>query len=327
MTSERWLMPEGVEEILPPDSWRMEELRRKVLDHLRASGYDLVVPPLIEYLDSLLTGAGTDLDLLTFKLTDQLNGRMMGLRADITPQTARIDARRNGDSAPSRLCYLGTVLRTRPEDLGGSRCLQQLGAELFGQSGCEADYEVIRLMIETLALAGIEQPHLDIGHVGVYSALVREAGLKATAERELFDIMQRKSRPDLEVFIAESGLSPALGSAFLALVDLNGGAEVIDRARAELGGLAPGIALALDELVGVIDRVAAAHPQLMMHIDLAELHGYRYKTGIVFAAFMPGQGRELARGGRYDGIGGVFGRSRPATGFSADFAALATWNA
>lgn len=324
MSSERWLMPEGVEEILAPASWRMEDLRRRVLDMYRERGYDLVVPPLIEYLDSLLTGAGGDLDLLTFKLTDQLNGRMMGLRADITPQTARIDARRYaGNDEPNRLCYLGTVLRTRPEGLGGPRCLQQVGAELFGQSGSEADYEVIGLMIQTLALCGVEAPHLDLGHAAIYAGLVREAGLNDASERELFDALQRKSRPDLEALLVNLEMPAALADAFLALLDLNGGPEVIDRARAELGGITPCIALALDELAGTTEMLARDHGQVAAHVDIAELTGYRYQTGLVFAAFMPGHARELARGGRYDGIGAVFGKSRPATGFSADFTALA----
>lgn len=323
MTLERWLMPEGVEEILPPDSWRMEELRRKVLDHFRDQGYNLIVPPLIEYLESLLTGAGSDLDLQTFKLTDQMNGRMMGLRSDITPQIARIDARRFADSGANRLCYLGTVLRTRPDALGGSRSLQQLGAELFGQAGNDADFEILDLMLETLSLAGVEGAHLDLGHVGIYSALVREADLNAESEKELFGILQRKSVPDLHDWLNKTELSDDLNRAFAALIELHGDAAVIDRARAELGGIAPAIAIALDEVSGLIDRLNASRSDISTHVDFAELRGYRYQTGIVFAAFAPGHGRELARGGRYDGIGAVFGRSRPATGFSADFVALA----
>lgn len=324
LPSDRWLMPEGVEEILAPASWRMEALRRRVLDHYRERNYELVVPPLIEYLDSLLTGAGGDLDLLTFKLTDQLNGRMMGLRADITPQTARIDARRYADSdQPNRLCYLGTVLRTRPEGLGGPRCLSQLGAELFGQSGSEADHEIITLMIETLALCGIESPHIDLGHAAIYAGLVREADLADEDERRLFDCLQRKSRPDLELWLANNSLSDTLASALLALLELNGDVSIIDRARAELGGITPCIALALDELAGAADMLEKKHAGVTAHFDLAELKGYRYQTGLVFSAFVPGHARELARGGRYDGIGAVFGRARPATGFSADFSALA----
>ena len=195
---ERWLLPEGIEEILPDEARRLERLRRKLLDLLAAWGYELVMPPLIEYLDALLTGTGRDLDLQTFKLTDQLTGRLMGVRADMTPQTARIDAHYLKRERPVRLCYAGNVLRTRPDAFAGSRELLQLGAELFGHPGPESDIEVARLMLAALAAAGLRDLHLGLGHVGVFRALSAEAHLPEALENDLFEALQRKARPQVE---------------------------------------------------------------------------------------------------------------------------------
>ncbi len=318
MRSDRWLLPEGVEEILPPESWRLEAMRRRLLDFYRSRGYELIVPPLIEYLESLLTGAGHELDLQTFKLTDQLGGRMMGVRADMTPQAARIDASLLKSKGPSRLCYIGTVLRTLPDGLGGSRCPQQVGVELFGEPGIQGDLEIVSMMLETLRACGIAKVHLDLGHVGIYRALAAQAGFSGEQEEELFGVLQRKSRPDLDAFLGKHKPAAKTAERLAALIDLNGDIGVLARARILLKGSGRQVMQALDTVEQVAQAIAKTAPKVPLHIDLAELRGYRYKTGIVFAAFVPGQGREVARGGRYDAAGQVFGRARPATGFSAD---------
>ncbi len=312
------MLPEGVEETLPPLSWQMEDLRRKLLDHYRKQGYELVLPPLIEHLDALLTGTAQGLEQQTFKLTDPASGRLLGLRADMTPQAARIAARRYADTAVARLCYLGTVLRTVPDELGGSRSPRQVGCEIFGVPGLEGDLEAMKLMIKTVKLAGLRKVHLDLGHVGVYRALTGRLGLDADAEGALFDILQRKSQPDLESFASERELKPRVVDAIAELMTLHGDPGVLQRVRAvrKLGGAA------VDDAVAVLEHIVAeltrSDRKQSIHVDLAELRGYRYHTGLVFAAFAPGHGREIARGGRYDGVGAEFGAARPATGFSAD---------
>jgi ATP phosphoribosyltransferase regulatory subunit len=317
---ERWLLPEGIEEILPDEARRLEQLRRRLLDLFATWGYELVMPPLIEYLDALLTGTGHDLDLQTFKLTDQLTGRLMGVRADMTPQAARIDAHYLKRECPVRLCYVGNVLRTRPDAFAGSRELLQLGAELFGHPGPESDIEVARLMLATLTTAGLRDLHLDLGHVGVFRALASEARLPESLENDLFEALQRKARPQVESLLATS-TAPAETKAMLAaLVDLNGGRETLVRARELLKNAPRAVHEALDNLENVADVVA--HLGIPMYFDLAELRGYRYYTGVVFSAFVAGQGQAVAQGGRYDGIGRAFGRARAATGFSTDLRRL-----
>ncbi|MFA5938660.1 MAG: ATP phosphoribosyltransferase regulatory subunit [Sinimarinibacterium sp.] len=318
MSTTKWMLPEGVEEVLPPLSWQMETLRRKLLDHYRKQGYQLILPPLIEHLDTLLTGTAQGLERQTFKLTDPASGRLLGLRADMTPQAARIAARRYADQPVVRLCYLGTVLRTEPDNLGGSRSPRQVGCELFGAAGLEGDLEILQLMLRTLRLAGVRRAYLDLGHVGIYRSLTGKLGLDADEESALFEILQRKSHPDLAEFAQGRKLKARAVEAIAQLMDLNGDASVIARARAVLksGGTAVEEALsALDRTVADLRKVS---PTTSIHVDLAELRGYRYHTGMVFAAFVPGHGREIARGGRYDGVGSEFGASRPATGFSAD---------
>ncbi|MBI2382599.1 MAG: ATP phosphoribosyltransferase regulatory subunit [Gammaproteobacteria bacterium] len=313
----RWWLPEGMEELLPPSSWRAEDLRRALLDRYRERGYELILTPLVEHLDTLLTGTGSDLERQTFKLIDPASGRLLGLRADMTPQAARIAARRYANQAVVRLCYLGTVLRTQADSLGGPRSPRQVGCELFGEARIEADLEIVRLMLETLELAGVRDAHLDLGHVGIYRAIAARLKLDTEDEAALFGILQRKSRPDLRDFADAKRLQQVAARSLAELMDLNGGPVTLDRARRVLGDGAD-IAECLDSLERVATELNKTYPALPIHIDLAELRGYRYQTGMVFAAFAPGHGRELARGGRYDGVGREFGVARPATGFSAD---------
>ncbi len=321
-TDESWLLPEGIEELLPPRAARLERLRRHLLDLYRSWGYELVIPPFIEYLETLLTGTGNDLDLQTFKLTDQLSGRMMGVRADMTPQVARIEARHLRKETPSRLCYMGTVLRTRPAGIGGSRSPLQVGVELYGHAGVASDVEVLRLMVETLAASGIERLHLDLGHVGIFRALAREAGLDAAQESFLFDALQRKARPEIEDFVEELKLSAPLSRMLSSLATLNGGEEILDEAAEILRDGSGELHEALSNLKTIASQLRRHLPDLVLHFDLAELRGYRYHTGAVFAVYVPGHSQAVAQGGRYDDIGRVFGRARPATGFSTDLKTL-----
>lgn len=323
MTAEdRWLLPEGIEEILPPAAGRMERLRRELLDLYESWGYELVTPPLIEFLESLLTGTGNDLELQTFKLTDQLSGRMMGVRADMTPQVARIDAHLLKRAGPVRLCYMGTVLRTRADGFGGSRSPYQAGVELYGHRGHESDLEVLMLMLETLQTAGIGAVHLDLGHVAVFRELVRQAGLDREREGLLFEALQRKALPEIRQQLAVWALPAPCEQTLLALAELNGGSEVLDEADLRLAAAGEVVRDALAMLRRLVATLLRRWPELPIHIDLAELRGYRYHTGVLFAAYVPGQGQAVAQGGRYDEIAQVFGRTRPATGFSTDLATL-----
>ena len=317
-TKDRWLLPEGVEEILPAEARRAESLRRRLLDLFDTWGYELVMPPLIEYLESLLTGAGRDLDIQTFKVTDQLTGRLMGVRPDMTPQAARIDAHFLKRNAPVRLCYAGSVLRTRPDEFGGSREPLQAGAELFGFGGAEADAEILSLMIEALRLADVGEVHIDLGHVGVFRGLAAQAKLNPEQEIELFDALQRKARNDVEALLAAGDVPVPARRMLSDLLDLSGDREVLSRARERLRDAPEGVASAIGELETVADIVTRRSGAPALYFDLAELSGYHYYTGVVFSAFVPGFGRAVARGGRYDGIGRAFGRDRAATGFGAD---------
>ncbi|MEE9493420.1 MAG: ATP phosphoribosyltransferase regulatory subunit [Gammaproteobacteria bacterium] len=317
-----WLLPDGVEELLPDQARQLEQLRRAVLDLYRSWGYDLIQPPFIEYLDALLTGSGNELDLKTFKLVDQLSGRLLGLRADMTPQAARIDAHSLKSDGPSRLCYLGAVMHTRADTATGSRCPIQLGAEIFGHAGPESDVEILQLMLETLMLTGIENVHVDLGHVGIYRALAEEAGLTDEQETFLFDALQRKALPEISQLLADIDISAEHKARVSCLAELNGDRSTLDEARQRLQGCSPAAKAALDNLSDIADLLRGCIPDLSLNFDLAELRGYQYQTGVVFAAFVAERGQEIARGGRYDDIGRYFGRARPATGFSADLATL-----
>ncbi|HUW97510.1 MAG TPA: ATP phosphoribosyltransferase regulatory subunit [Acidiferrobacter sp.] len=322
MRRDRWLLPEGVEEILPPAARHAEQVRRDLLDLLDSWGYEFVMPPLIEYLESLLTGVGGELDLRTFKLTDQLTGRLMGLRADITPQAARIDAHYLRRDTPVRLCYLGPVVRTRPDEFGGAREPLQIGAELFGHAGTRADTEVLQLMLALLARAGFQGLHVDIGHVGVYRALAREAQMGAAAEQELFEALRRRSHPEVAALLSAWKLGPQARRHLEALIDLHGDFEEFAMAETALKDAGADVQAALADIRTVWTSVSRFHKDVHWHFDLAELNGYGYYTGVVFAAFVPGYGQAIAQGGRYDEVGRAFGRARPAVGFGADLRVL-----
>lgn len=318
-----WLLPAGVEEALPPDARGLEDLRRDVIDLFSGWGYELVMPPFLEYLDSLLFGTGPDLDLRTFKVTDQASGRMLGVRADMTPQVARIDAHRlaRDGGAPVRLCYAGTVLHARADRVSGSRCPVQVGAEIYGHAGVESDVEAIGLMLEMLRAAGIERPHVDVGHLGVFRGLARGADLDDAGQASLFAALQRKAGAEIDDLLQGS---PAPWRERLgALAGLNGGPETLDEAAARFAGDPP-VPEEVENALRDLRAISEGFRRLgeTVCFDLAELRGYRYHGGVGFAAFVPGHGREIARGGRYDGMSTVGGRPRPATGFSADLRTL-----
>lgn len=315
--AERWLLPDGVKEIMPPEARQIEALRRSLLDLFDSWGYDLVMPPMVEYLESLLTGTGNDLGLSTFKVVDQLTGRMMGLRADTTPQVARIDAHSLNHQGATRLCYANSVLHTVPATLQAGRSPLQIGAELYGHAGVESDLEVVCLMLSALQAGGVQQLTLDLGHVGIYRALVADAHLSADDEAELFRLLQGKAMTELAELLARLPVSAQQRARLEVLSTLSGDRSVLAHARTQLAG-DERITAALADLERVADEVSACFPGVNLYFDLAELRGYNYHTGLVFAAYVPGYGQALAKGGRYDEIGKVFGRARPATGFSAD---------
>jgi ATP phosphoribosyltransferase regulatory subunit len=312
----RWVLPEYIQDALPAEAAKLEDLRRRLLDAFRLNGYQLVAPPLLEYLESLLTGAGQDLQLKTLKLVDQLSGRTMGVRADITPQVARIDAHLLNRKGVARLSYCGSVAHAVPSSLTATREPLQLGAEIYGHAGLEADAEVIRLLAEALQAAGVGTSRIDLGHVGLFKALVAKAGIGAEREEPLFDCLQAKDLPGLRDLL--EGVADDVREALLALPTLYGGAEVLVRAR----GILPAdteIEAALNDLQWLADELEG----LPISFDLADLRGYHYHSGVVFAAYGGKSPVALALGGRYDSVGRAFGRGRPATGFSLDLRELA----
>lgn len=310
-----WLLPEAISDVLPAEARRVEALRRRLLDLFRGHGYLLVMPPMIEYLDSLLTGTGRDLDLRTFKLVDQISGRQLGLRADFTPQTARIDAHILNRSGVVRLCYAGSVLHTRPSHPLATREPLQVGAELYGHAGIEADAEVQKLAVAALRAADVGEVVLDLGHTGVVKALLSRASLDASATEDVLAALSVKDPGALAEACRQADAE--VRAPLVELARLNGGAEVIQAARSALPAWAPVVA-ALDELEALCARTSADRVTL----DLADPHGYRYYTGVNFAAYARGGSEVLARGGRYDDIGRAFGRARPAVGFSLDLREL-----
>ena len=312
-----WLLPENIADVLPSEARKIEELRRLMLDNFRLYGYELVMPPLLEYLESLLTGAGKDTDLRTFKLVDQLSGRMLGLRADMTIQVARIDAHLLNRASVTRLCYAGSVLHTRPSGLHATREPLQIGAEIYGHAGLEADAEIQELALASLALAGFTEVRLDLSHVGLLRALIADDAAAVKDEGALYALLRAKDTPGLAALSA--AYLPATREALLALPGLYGDIDVLKRARDVLPPL-PGVSKALAELAAL---AGSALGRAEVAIDLADLRGYQYESGAMFALYVPGLPNAVARGGRYDHVGEAFGRARPATGFSLDLRELA----
>lgn len=312
-----WLLPENIADVLPSEARKIEELRRLMLDNFRLYGYELVMPPLLEYLDSLLAGAGADTDLKTFKVIDPLSGRLLGLRADMTTQVARIDAHLLNRDSITRLCYAGSVLHTRPSGLHATREPMQIGAEIYGHAGLEADAEIQELALGSLALAGFTNVRLDLAHVGVLRALLDDDPAAKRDENQLYSLLRAKDAPGLDAI--SQNYYPQTRKALLALPRLYGNIDVLAEARDALPAL-PGVQRALAELAAL---AAGALGRAEIAIDLADLRGYQYESGAMFALYVTGLPNAVARGGRYDHVGEAFGRARPATGFSLDLRELA----
>jgi len=312
----RWLLPEHIDDILPAEAMRIELLRRSILDLFFKNKFQLVMPPLVEFTDSLLTGTGRDLDLRTFKLVDQLSGKMMGVRADITPQVARIDAHLLNRKGVTRLCYCGSVLHARPATPAASREPIQIGAELFGERGIAGDLEIQALLCRAVAAAGAKGARMDVGHVAVFRALVQAAGIGHELEVELFEALQRKDVPSLKVLTRR--LDARTRAALLLLPELYGGKEILAVAAKRLPPI-PDLKAALKTLHALSDACP-----IPVSFDLAELRGYHYHSGVVFDAYCDGVSGAVARGGRYDEVGKAFGRPRAATGFSIDLRSISS---
>lgn len=319
--SETWLLPDGVADVLPEQAQVVETLRRHALDFLASRGYQLVYTPFIEYIESLslLSESNHDLDLVTFKVIDQLSGRLLGVRADMTPQVARIDAHVRSIEGVARYCYAGTVLHTKPQNFNSSRAPLQLGAELYGHDSIEADVEMIDVMLGLIQQAkALDGVHLDLGHVGLFRSLVERAGLNKQTEQDLSDLYQRKALPELEEFTQDL----AFGSDFYALGRYASDLDALERHLSDevLNDVA--FQDALNALKSTLIQIQSRWPALQIGIDVVELRSYHYHTGLMYAVYAPNRAAPLAQGGRYDGIGEHFGRARPATGFSCDLYAL-----
>jgi ATP phosphoribosyltransferase regulatory subunit len=314
-----WLLPEYIEDVLPAEAAQIESLRRLLLDLLDVHGYQLVMPPMLEYLESLITGVGHDLDLATFKVVDQLTGRLMGVRADITPQAARIDAHMLNNQGVTRLCYAGSVLRTNPDGLAQTRQPMQLGAELFGHAGIEADIEIQCLMVKTLQAAGVKALQIDFSHVGIFDSLMSKVQANDALKQSIYQALQSKDQTEVKTLTQDFDAETV--KALCRLTELNGDASILAVAAKDLPKT-PEITRALNDLTQV--ATALADLGVGLSFDLAELRGYHYHSGMVFAAYAQGCSGPLAFGGRYDEVGQAFGRARAATGFSLDLRGLIT---
>ena len=324
---DRWLLPDGVEDVLPPRAARMEKARRRLLDLFSTWGYDYVIPPIVEYLESLLTGTGHDLDLKTLKVTDLLSGRTMGLRADFTPKVARIDAHRLNHPGVVRLCYAGTVVHSQTDGLLESRTPLSVGAELFGDSSNRADVEIVCLMIESLRSLGLEGIQVDLGDVAIYRQLVESLRLNPDQQEQMFAAVQMKSTREIAILSEAFGLSSNETALLCTLPGLMGEVSVLDQAG-RIFEAYPGIVTCLDNLHQLVESIIARYDDIDVYLDLSELRGYAYHTGIVFAAYVKGIRQIVAKGGRYDHIGEVFGREgRGATGFSINIRNIANESA
>ena len=318
----RWLLPEDIADVLPAEARKVESLRRNILDLYQFYGYELVAPPILEFLDSLLTGTGSDLNLQTFKLVDQLSGRTLGLRADITPQVARIDAHLLNREGVTRLCYAGSVAHARTPVGSTAREELQLGAEIYGCATWQADLEAITLLLKTLSLAGLDKVYLDLSHAGILNGILAKENLPSAEIETLYGLLQSKDRPRLSVWA--KSLPEQTAKALLALTELNGPcAEVLIKAKTALPQTSE-VKEALAQLAHLIESASDLSKGLELSIDLADLRGYQYHSGVMFAAYIAKLPQPIARGGRYDQVGKAFGRARPATGFSLDLLTLAS---
>ncbi|MEP7099639.1 MAG: ATP phosphoribosyltransferase regulatory subunit [Burkholderiales bacterium] len=318
--SSAWLLPEHLADVLPAQARHIEELRRGLLDVARSYGCELVMPPLLEHIESLLSGASRTLDLRTFKLVDQLSGRTLGVRSDSTLQVARIDAHLLNRAGVTRLCYCGPVLHALPEGLHSTREPLQFGAEIYGHVGLEADLEVLDLALDCLRSAGIAGAMLDLGDARIVRGVL--AGVMVGAEQlgEVYAALASKDAAALREL--SRGFPEEVRDALQTLVTLYGGAEVIAIARRELPQR-PLVQSALDDLQSLAQRVEQAHPEVKVGFDLADIGGNGYYSGARFAVFVAGSPDAVARGGRYDEVGAAFGRNRAAVGFSLDLKSLA----
>lgn len=319
--ADRWILPDGIEEILPPEAGRIEHLRRLLLDEFTLWGYDQVMPPMAEYLESLLTGVGHDLDLMTYKLTDQLSGRLMGLSADSTQQVARMDAHSLPKDGTARYCYCTPLLHTRPASLQASRSPIQVGAELYGVRAVASDIEIVSLMLNVLQKTGVKNITLDLGHVAIYRAIVNQIGLPEDIEQQLYQMIRSRSLPELDTLLVQLKKDYPDIDQIAMLSRMSGDRSILVQACEHFK--ADEVQQHLRRLTDIVDAVSKQFPDVRLHIDLAELRDYNYHTGLVFSAFASGYGLAVAKGGRYDATGRVFGRVRPATGFSADLKVLA----
>jgi len=314
-----WLLPEYIEDVLPAEAARIEILRRTLLDLFKVHGYQYVIPPMLEYMESLITGVGHDLDLATFKVVDQLTGRLMGVRADMTPQAARIDAHLLNHQGVTRLCYAGSVLRTKPDGLAQTREPLQLGAELYGHAGVASDIEIQRLLIKALQGIGIDQLHMDFSHVNIFGSLIEASQVAPQLEQALYAALQSKDQSSVAAL--SQHLDKTTREALLHLTELNGDKSILVKASKVLPAM-PAVQEALTSLSQV--STALEDLDVTVSFDLSELRGYHYHSGIVFAAYAQGYKGPLALGGRYDEVGQAFGRARPATGFSLDLRGVVT---
>ncbi|MBO6563220.1 MAG: ATP phosphoribosyltransferase regulatory subunit [Pseudomonadales bacterium] len=315
---DRWLLPDGVEDVLPPQARELEEVRRRFLDLFESWGYDYVIPPMIEFLESLLTGTGRDLDLKTFKVVDLLTGRSMGVRADITPQVARIDAHSLNQDGVVRLCYAGTIMQSKPDTMLSSRTPLSVGAEMFGETSAKADVEIVSLMVESLRSLGFSPIHLGLGDVGIFRQLLDSLSLSESEQEQIFEAVQRKATAEVRELCNDLELSLQATNLLVELPGLSGNQEVLLKAL-NLFSEMPGIVGSIENLRQVALTLSDRFKDLDIYFDLSELRGYAYHTGIVFAAYVEGVPEVVAKGGRYDDIGEVFGRGqRGATGFSID---------
>lgn len=312
----KWLLPESIDDILPAEARRLELMRRRIIDLFDSWGYELVNPPLVEFLESLVAANEDELLLQTFKLTDQLSGKTLGVRADMTPQIARIDAHALSRNRVNRLCYCDTVLKTRPESVGGSRSPIQFGAEVYGHDGIESTIEIIRLMSATLKMAGAAHNFLSLGHVGIYLELVKAAKLQPAQNAELVPLLHSKAKHEIYTYLENEKIPEQQIEWFTDLSDLYGDVSVLKEARLRYAAISDKITEQLDELQVISDKLSQHTDKILF--DLAELPCYHYEAGIVFSAFVLDIKQEVARGGCYDGVGEPFGCARPAVGFSGD---------